>query len=579
VTQEELVLGFFHGEEFMRDGYEREKLRWNGWGSRAVAFDTRGHDRKLWELIGQAVGLERLPETKAVSLERVELPAIALSLPIIEALGTILSPERVLVDAYERSFHALGRSYHDLLRLRSGKLESAPDVVVYPGNATEILDLLSFCDRERIAVVPFGGGSSVVGGVEATKTEQHVGVLTLDTTRMNRVLDVDPISRTATVESGVYGPQLEEELRARGFTLGHFPQSFEYSTLGGWIAARSAGQLSNRYGTASDFLVSAKLATPRGELRTLSFPASAAGPDINRIIAGSEGTLGVITEATVKVHPLPGARDFAAFLFRDFEVGVEAARQLVQADVGASMIRLSDAHETHFFEGFRQALDPGRAHARWAQRALDVIGFRDAKSVMLVGFEGDRASVRGGLARTLAIATRSGGLFVGRKPGQSWWNRRFEMPYLRDPMMDRGLGVDTLETSTEWANVPRLYRAVRSALEEAIASRAASTRRKGLVMTHLSHSYADGASLYFTFVFARDPSGQLEREIAEWRVMKENASRAIVLHGGTISHHHGVGIDHAHWLLPEKGQLGMDMLGAIKSTIDPHGIMNPGKLL
>lgn len=563
----------------MKHSYEREKLRWNGWGSRVVAFDTRGHEQKLWELVGRAVGLERLPETKAVSLDRVELPAIRLSPLIIDALGTILSPERVFIDTYERSFHALGRSYHDLLRLRSGQLESAPDVVVYPDNATEILDLLSFCDRERIAVVPFGGGSSVVGGVEATKTEPQTGVLTLDTTRMNRVIDVDPISRTATVESGAYGPQLEAALQARGFTLGHFPQSFEFSTLGGWIAARSAGQLSNRYGSASDFLVSAQLATPRGELRTLSFPASAAGPDINRIIAGSEGTLGVITEATVKIHPLPSARDFAAFLFRDFEAGVEAGRQLVQGDVGASMIRLSDARETRFFEQFRQALAPKQTRAPWARRALEFVGFGETKSLMLMGFEGERMNVRAGLARAIAIATRAGGLFIGRRPGHSWWERRFEMPYLRDPMMDRGLGVDTLETSTEWTNVPRLYRAVRSALEEAITSRESTLPQQGLVMTHLSHSYADGASLYFTFIFARDPRGSLERDIAEWRVMKENASRAIVLHGGTISHHHGVGIDHAHWLLPEKGQLGMDMLSAIKSAVDPHGIMNPSKLL
>lgn len=557
--------------------YEREKLRWNGWGSRAVMFDLHGRDDALWALIGRSVGLEQLPDTRPIALDHVDVPAIALSPPMIEALGTIISPDRVLVDIYERCFHALGRSYHDLLRLRSGALTSAPDVVVYPEHSAEILDLLSFCDRERIAVVPFGGGSSVVGGVNATRTADQIGVMTLDMTRMNRVLDVDPISRTATVESGAYGPLLEAELQTRGFTLGHFPQSFEYSTLGGWIAAQSAGQLSNRYGTASDFLVSARLATPRGELRTLSFPASAAGPDLNRMIAGSEGILGVITEATVKIHPVPAAREFAAFVFRDFEAGVSTVRALVQAEVGAAMIRLSDAEETQFFENFREVLDPERVTRKWSGRAARALGFGESKCLMVVSFEGDKGNVRTALARALAIAMRSGGLFVGSKPGESWWKRRFEMPYLRDPLMDRGMGVDTLETSTEWANVPRLYRAVRQALERAMASLGGG--RRGLVMTHISHSYVDGASLYFTFIFARDPSGLVERDIAEWYAMKERASQAIAEHGGTISHHHGVGIDHAPWLLKEKGRLGIEMLTAMKSAVDPHGIMNPGKLL
>lgn len=560
-----------------RHGYEREKLRWNGWGQRAVTFDAKGRDQALWALIGRSVGLEQLPDTKPVALDRVDVPAIALTPPMLEALGVIISPDRVLVDVYERCFHALGRSYHDLLRLRSGALTSVPDVVVYPKHSGEILDLLSFCDRERIAVVPFGGGSSVVGGINATKAADQIGVMTVDMTRMNRILDVDPISRTATIESGAYGPHLEAELQSRGFTLGHFPQSFEYSTLGGWIAAQSAGQLSNRYGVASDFLVSAKLATPRGELRTLSFPASAAGPDLNRMIAGSEGILGIITEATVKIHPVPGAREFAAFIVRDFETGVSTVRALVQAEVGAAMIRLSDAEETHFFETFRQALEPTRGARKWAGRAARMMGFGESKCLLVVGLEGNKASVRAALARTLVIATRSGGLFVGSKPGESWWKRRFEMPYLRDPLMDRGMGVDTLETSTEWVNVPRLERAVRQALERAMASLGGG--RRGIVMTHISHSYVDGASLYFTFVFARDPSGLVERDIAEWRVIKENASRAITEHGGTISHHHGVGIDHAHWLPAEKGRLGIEMLTAMKSAADPHGIMNPGKLL
>jgi alkyldihydroxyacetonephosphate synthase len=554
--------------------YARERLRWNGWGATDVSFDTQGRDRELWEFVRRAVGLKVLPETPAVPFERIALPAIRLSSARMEGLRAIVGGERVRTSAYERAFHALGRSYHDLLRLRAGDLSSAPDAVVYPESHSEVLDLLSFCDRHRIAVVPFGGGSSVVGGVEARCTPEQSGVVTLDTTRMNQVLEVDPISHTATVQAGIYGPTLEEELAARGFTLGHFPQSFEFSTVGGWIAARGAGQLSNRYGTADKWLVAAKLATPRGEWRTLPFPASAAGPNLNQLVAGSEGALGVITEATVKIHPVAEARRLGAFVFRDFETGAAAVRQLVRGEVGAAMIRLSDAEETRFFGEFRAVLEPPSGAAKLAEKALGLAGFGD-KCVMMIAFEGATRQVQAGFRRALAISTRAGGLFVGETPGRAWWKRRFEIPYLRDAMMDHGVGVDTLETSTEWANLPRLYRAVRDALARAIEA----TGRRGVVMTHISHSYWDGASLYFTFLFARDRGRGLAGEIAQWRAIKEAASEAICAHGGTISHHHGVGLDHAHWLAVEKGPLGMDVLAAVKKQVDPHGVMNPAKLV
>jgi alkyldihydroxyacetonephosphate synthase len=554
--------------------YAREKLRWNGWGARDTTFDTRGREREVLELLRCALGLESLPETPPVPLDQVELPPIRLSSSMIEALSSMTAPDRVHIGAYERAFHALGRSYQDLLRLRAGDLTSAPDAVVYPDTHHEVLEVLAFCDRNRIAVVPFGGGSSVVGGVEGRCARDQIGVVTLDTTRMHRVLAVDPISHTATVQAGIYGPVLEEELAARGFTLGHFPQSFEYSTLGGWIATRSAGQLSNRYGTADEWLAAARVATPRGEWRTLPFPASAAGPDLNQLIAGSEGTLGVITEATVRIHAVAEARRFGAFLFRDFETGVSAVRQLVQGEVGAAMIRLSDADETRFFGEFRAALEPPGSATQLAEKALSLAGFGN-KCVMILSIEGSSQQVRTGFRRALALATRAGGLFVGEGPARAWWKRRFEMPYLRDPMMDHGLGVDTLETSTEWSNLMRLYRAVRNALERTMEE----TGGRGVVMTHISHSYLDGASLYFTFLFARNRTRGLIGEIEQWRAIKEAASKAIRDHGGTISHHHGVGIDHAHWLPGEKGPLGIEVLAAAKAQLDPRGVMNPGKLL
>ena len=311
------------------------------------------------------------------------------------------------------------------------------------------------------------------------------------------------------------------------------------------------------------------MATPEGELVTQPFPSSAAGPDLNPMIAGSEGTLGVITEATMKVHPLPESRDFVSFLFRDWESGALAVRRLVQAELPVATLRLSDVDETRFFGAFRSVLHPSKLQET-AQKALGLGGY-DEPCVLMVGFEGRSGQIRLARRHAFAVCAKNGGLFVGRGPGKSWYENRFEMPYLRDPLMDRGLAVDTLETSTTWSNLHRLYSAVRQAIRGAAEAKG----RRAIVMAHISHSYLDGASLYFTYIFARD----LDDEIGQWRAIKEAASETISQHGGTISHHHGVGTDHARWLEPEKGPLGIAMLEAAKRSVDPGGIMNPGKLL
>lgn len=549
--------------------YTRDELRWNGWGKSSVDFDFHGHEEAAWKFVSGAIGASSLPRTPATTLGDARLPERRLDDRALEPLGKIVGSDHVRTDRRERAFHAYGRSYHDLIRLRSGDVSCAPDAVVYPGTHDEVLAVLSHCAAHGIAVVPFGGGSSVVGGVTGKDACKGRPLVSLDTTRLSRILSVDALSRTATAQAGMYGPDLERELGDRGLTVGHFPQSFEYSTLGGWIAARGAGQLSNRYGAAVDLVVGLRVATPRGELTTLGFPNSAAGPSLNALLAGSEGALGVITEATMRVQPVAPARRIVAFLFRAFEGGVATVRRAVHEEVGAAMIRLSDADETRFYGEFRHALEPSRAMGL-AEKALGVVGFRD-KCVLMACFEGEEKDVRSSEKKLRAIVRAEGGLWVGPGPGRSWWKRRFQMPYMRDPMLDRGVGVDTLETATRWSNVLGLHAAVRRAIEAA----AKAEGRGVIVMSHISHSYPDGASLYFTFVFERDQ----RREVEQWRAMKEAASRAISDNGGTISHHHGVGEDHAHWLPPEKGALGMGALRALKDELDPEGIMNPGKLL
>lgn len=555
--------------------YRRDELRWNGWGRKDVGFEMHGHDDAVWRFLAETVGLASLPHTPATDLEHLALPPSRLPDGLLDALREATSSERALTSDFERAFHALGRSYPDLIRLRSESLDVAPDAVVYPESAEEVLAVLERCMAAGVAVVPFGGGSSVVGGVEADGGQTPAGrrpVVTLDTTRMCELSAIDPVSRTATFGAGIYGPDLEEALQAEGFTLGHFPQSFEFSTLGGWIAARGAGQQSNRYGAADDWLVAAKVATPRGEWRTLPFPHSAAGPDLNAVIAGSEGVLGVITEATVAIHELPESRDYRAYLFRDFESGAAAIRRMVQADLPTAMMRLSDADETHFFGTFKSLIHPPGSVTQAGERILDAVGFgpgqgEQGRCALMVGLEGTTGEVRYGLAQTLAICAREGGLPVGKGPGSAWWAQRFAMPYLRDPMLDRGVGIDTLETSTEWSNVAHLRRAVRGAIRAELGPNAA-------VLCHISHSYPDGCSLYFTFFFARDDGDA----IGQWRRVKIAASDALRDHGGTISHHHGVGRDHAPWMAAEKGALGIDVLRAMKRELDPTDVMNPGKL-
>ena len=560
--------------------FAREQLRWNGWGRRGQGFDLQGRDEALWSYLAEALGIDALPETPAVRLEDVALDDGALDDEARRSLHEALAGQgEVRTDRLERLFHAVGRSYHDMIRIRSGQVSRAPDAVAYPESPEAVTAALAWAQQRGWAVVPFGGGSSVVGGVEPPTDERWPGVLTLDISRLNRLLELDESSHTARFEAGVYGPQLERALQQRGYTLGHYPQSWEFSTLGGWIAARGAGQQSNRYGTSDKFLVAATVQTPRGPWQIGGFPASAAGPNLGQLVAGSEGTLGVIVDATIKIHEVPESSDYRGYLFKDFRSGAEAIRQIVQAEIPVAMMRLSDGDETRFFSKFKSVGHDGQEGGVGSSTALrtaikkvmEWTGYGEHPCVMLIGLEGEAEQVRVSQARTLAVCLRQGALPLGAGPGRSWYEGRFQMPYLRDPLMDRGVGVDTLETSTTWSNLHHLHRAVREAIADAIEARGG----RGLVLSHISHSYEVGASLYFTFVFPRD----LDDELGQWRAIKRAASDVIAREGGTISHHHGVGADHLDWMEAEKGPLGLAVLRGAKEAVDPGGIMNPGKLL
>ena len=554
--------------------YSRKRLKWNGWGWHGRTFPFHGKDTDFWKFVQGHLGGHELPDTPSLKWEDVDVGKSKLTAATRKQLISILGEERVCTDQYERVFHALGRSYRDLLRLRTGKLPGAPDVVLYPKGTAEVEAIMKLAVKRNVAVIPFGGGSSVVGGVEAIGAEEHAGVWTVDLSMMENIIAIDTVSMTATVQAGVYGPKLERALQDRGFTLGHYPQSFEFSTLGGWIAAKGAGQQSNRYGAADKWLVSARVVSPNGEWGTVaSIPHASTGPDLNHLIAGSEGTLGIITEATVKIHKLPPARDYRGYLFKDFASGVDGLREIVQQEVPIAMARLSDADETSFLMDFKSLGTEETTLKALTNNVLSATGYGEGACILLLGIEGNNSHVKPAVAQTNIICMKHGGLPVGPKAGENWYKNRFEMPYLRDPLMDRGLGVDTLETSTSWSKVSALHRDVIRTINETIRAESAHPGAGALVMCHVSHSYHDGCSLYFTFVFGQATG----REMEQWKAIKEAASQVISEHGAAISHHHGVGMDHLPWIEAEKSPLGVGMLKAARNHVDPNGIMNPKK--
>jgi alkyldihydroxyacetonephosphate synthase len=460
----------------------------------------------------------------------------------------------------------VGRGYPDLVRVRAGAPEGAPDAVVYPAGHEQVRALLDLCAESRIAVVPFGGGTSVVGGVSPLRGEQQA-VIALDLGRMGAMLSLDRASMTVHVGAGMRAAELERRLGAGGLTLGHFPQSFEYVSLGGCAATRSAGQSSTGYGSIDKMVLGMRFAAPSGDIELQAQPASAAGPGLRQLLVGSEGTLGVISELSLRVRSAPGERVYEGFMFEDFSSGVEVMRTLAQQHAAPDVARLSDRPETRMSLALAGV---GGAKGRFGRAYMGLRGYGDG-CLAIMGFEGERDEVAFRRARAVAHARAGGALALGRSPGEAWRRSRFSAPYLRDELLTHGVMVETLETATQWSNLRRLHDGVARAIAEALEE----CGTPGLVMCHVSHLYESGASLYFTFIARMsedDPIGQ-------WRAVKERASRAIVDGAGTITHHHAVGVDHAVWMDRELGPKGVAAIAALKAELDPAGIMNPGKLL
>lgn len=533
---------------------------WHGWGDprRRTGLSPRAE-----ALLASQIGsLTR--HTPPVPLEDVRVAESTLTDGQRRRLAAAVGEEWVKQDHRTRVEHAGGKSYPDLLRRRQGDAVGAPDAVVFPGSHREVEQVLAAAVEEGIAVVPFGGGTSVVGGVEPERGPFST-LVAVDLRRMQRLLDLDEESLLATFEPGLRGPQAESELRRRGYSLGHFPQSYAYATIGGYVATRSAGQSSTGFGRIDEKVVAVRMATPRGDLRLGHAPHSAAGPDLRHLVVGSEGLFGIITAATLRIHRAPEVEVHEGWASRTFAEGLDALRELVQSDAAPDICRLSDADETRVYLGQTEGIK-GRIARGW----LRLRGHADG-CLLIVGWEGPRPAVAARRAAAQRILTNAGLLRLGSRPGAAWAHSRFDGPYLRDDLMDRGVLVETLETATTWSRIGTLYVAVREALREALTDRGTPP----LVMCHVSHLYPVGASLYYTWLARQEPG----HELAQWHAAKSAAGDAIVAAGGTITHHHAVGTDHRAWMPQEVGPLGIEVLRAVKAQLDPTGIMNPGKLL
>jgi alkyldihydroxyacetonephosphate synthase len=527
--------------------------RWNGWGEEGIFYPISD---KAKEFLKRSLGPGIRP--KDVSLSEVISQVPPSRLPSHPLVST--NPE-------QRVRHALGQSLPDWIAARSGNIPAFPDGVAFPSTNEEVQELIKYAKSVGARLIPYGGGTSVAGQLRVLPGGEPV--LSVDLQRINQLIRFDEKSHLATFGAGIKGPDLEATLRVRGFTLGHYPQSFEYSTLGGWVATRSVGLQSIWYGRIDELFAGGRLESPVGTLLLPPFPASAAGPDLRQIVLGSEGRLGILTEVTVRVRPLPKVESFVAVFFPSFEDGLKSAKEMVQSGIPLSMIRLSSPEETTVILTLAEHERMIRILESW----LSLRGAGENKCLLIIGASGSNDRVRHSLREALSIAKENHGIYVGHKFAREWIRNRFRSPYLRNTLWELGYAIDTLETAGTWTQIPQLIQSIENALRHGLDD----IGEKVYVFTHLSHIYRHGSNVYTTFLFrlTYDPEENLQR----WKILKDAASRAILACGGTISHQHGVGIDHLPYLEFEKGTLGIKLLQAMCKTLDPEGIMNPGKLI
>lgn len=547
-------------------------MKWWGWGVEGIGFH---HEDKpnFAPFVLEKVGLD-LSHTprKPPSFNEIRVPASRLDDALRARLTTVLGDKFVVTEAMDRVVHTFGKSVRDLIRLRRNLLQRIPDAVLYPADEAQIRAVVDAVVAADAVLIPFGGGSNIVGALEPRAWEDRV-VLSLDLGRMNQVLEIDDEAGLARIQAGALGPALEEQLNRRGWTMGHFPDSFTHSTLGGWIATRSSGMQSDSYGDIADITRGLRVVQPGRTLVLRPLPSTSTGPSVREMILGSEGRLGVITEATVNVHRLPEKRVILAYFFPDWPTGLKAMQAISKSEAEVLVARCSDDRETAFsFATQRRQKGVKKYVTEGLFKVLTRRGWDLSTLCMsFVGFEGSDGHVKRQKDIVKKIVAAHGGILVGKGPGALYDQKKFDTPYIRDFLLDRGAAADVSETSAPYSRLQTLYDNTIAAAEEAMAEAGC----RGYIMCHLSHNYHSGACLYFTFAIADDS----ERVLENYDHVKRAIQQSFVDNHATLSHHHGVGREHAPWMSQDISPAGEQMIKDLISTVDPSDNLNPGVLV
>jgi alkyldihydroxyacetonephosphate synthase len=549
-------------------------MKWWGWGEEGITF--RYDDKPAFAaFIKNAIDIDvTKPPAAVADLDSLPIPASFAPPALRTSLEAIVGFDNLKDDPIHRLVHAYGKGLRDLVRIRRRDRGRLPDLVVYPRSEEEIVHIVQAALRANAVVIPFGGGTNISGSLEAPRNETRP-VISVDLGGMSSVLDIDEVSRLARIQSGALGPDIERHLNAKGWTLGHFPDSFNHSTLGGWIATRSSGMQSDKYGDIADLTRAIRVVTPNGVLVTRPVPSASTGPSVREMILGSEGRLGIITEATVHVHRIPEKRQIYGYLFQDWSRGLEAMAAIAESDAAPSVTRISDPNETQFyFATRRQEGLSGRAKSAISKLYLQQIRRFDVQRMCLsfIGYEGSAEHTKNQKRVVDKIVSRYGGLCAGTGPGELYDRKKFDTPYIRDFLLDRGALADVSETSGSWSKLEHLYDGVMKRARNAFDKIGV----RGYIMCHLAHSYHSGACLYFTFAFRpSDETCSLE----DYDVVKGAIQQAFIDLGGTLSHHHGVGVEHAPWLSQDISPVGVTMIRSLLEGVDPGHNFNPGKIV
>ena len=549
-----------------------KQQKWWGWGAEGIEFSFADKP-KFAPFVMDVLGVDvRKPAPRVAALSTYDIPASQLSPALRAALVEGIGEENVIDDDEYRVIHAFGRGVRDLVRVRRGEFGRLPDVVVYPGSEDDVVAIVAAATAADAVVIPYGGGSNIVGALEAVPTETRQ-VISINMGRMNKVLDIDEASGLARIEAGVLGPDMEIQLNAKGWTLGHFPDSFVWSTLGGWIATRSSGMQSDKYGDIADITRGLRMVMDGQVLVLRPLPSSSSGPSVREMVLGSEGRLGIITEATVNVHRLPPVREIQAYFFPTYDAGLEAMTELAASDAAPSITRIMDAAETAF--SMANGKKSGRV-SHLMNRAVQEVMTRkgwDLEKIALgfVGYEGTPVHVRYEKSLVGKIISRNGGMSVGKGPGVLYDQKKYDIPYIRDFLLDRGIPADVSETATPW----RLLKTMHDKTVAAAYKGMEEAGVQGFVMCHLSHSYHSGACQYFTFAI-NDSS---EHNMEAYDRVKRAIQQSFMDNGGTVSHHHGVGEEHSAWLDQDISPAGVFIQRKLFEGVDPEQRFNPGKII